>query len=218
MQCGPVRHRLTRSEQVETATRRVLITRDTGFDPSATPRRSGHPGDPRRGRRRRRPHATYRDRRRRGADREPLPAVLTERREHLGAIAELLEAATDRIVVLHGGMGVKARRRADEMLASDGPRVVLATGRYIGEGFDDPRPAGHALARDANRVEGHDDAVRLCACTATTTPSTRSASSTTSTTPFPRPAACTQSASAPTQASATRPADGPQVPARRAGR
>src|SRR5882724_10485529 len=25
------------------------------------------------------------------------------------------------------------------MLASDGPRVVLATGRYIGEGFDDPR-------------------------------------------------------------------------------
>jgi superfamily II DNA or RNA helicase len=65
--------------------------------------------------------------------------VLTERREHLDAIAELLKAETDRVAVLHGGMGVKARRRADEMLSSDGPRVVLATGRYIGEGFDDPR-------------------------------------------------------------------------------
>lgn len=36
-------------------------------------------------------------------------------------------------------MGVRARRRAHDMLASDGPRVLLATGRYIGEGFDDPR-------------------------------------------------------------------------------
>ncbi len=67
------------------------------------------------------------------------PLVLTERRDHLDAIAELLEAETDRIVVPHGGMGVKARRRAGDILCSDGPRVVLATGRYIGEGFDDPR-------------------------------------------------------------------------------
>ena len=36
-------------------------------------------------------------------------------------------------------MGVRARRRADELLANGEPRVVLATGRYIGEGFDDPR-------------------------------------------------------------------------------
>ncbi len=67
------------------------------------------------------------------------PLVLTERREHLDAIAEILTAKTPRIIVLHGGMGVRARRRADELLASEGPRVVLATGRYIGEGFDDPR-------------------------------------------------------------------------------
>ena len=37
MQCGPVRHTLTRSEQIETATRRVLVTRDSGFDPSQLP-------------------------------------------------------------------------------------------------------------------------------------------------------------------------------------
>ena len=36
-------------------------------------------------------------------------------------------------------MGARARRHADELLASTEPRVVLATGRYIGEGFDDPR-------------------------------------------------------------------------------
>lgn len=48
------------------------------------------------------------------------PLVLTERREHLDAIAELLAAETDRVVVLHGGMGVRAQRRADDMLTSDG--------------------------------------------------------------------------------------------------
>ena len=67
------------------------------------------------------------------------PLVLTERREHLDAIAEILTAETPRIVVVHGAMGVRARRRADALLASEGPRAVLATGRYIGEGFDDPR-------------------------------------------------------------------------------
>jgi superfamily II DNA or RNA helicase len=36
-------------------------------------------------------------------------------------------------------MGARARRRADALLATDAPRIVLATGRYIGEGFDDPR-------------------------------------------------------------------------------
>ena len=36
-------------------------------------------------------------------------------------------------------MGVRARRHADELLAGTDLRVVLATGRYIGEGFDEPR-------------------------------------------------------------------------------
>jgi superfamily II DNA or RNA helicase len=67
------------------------------------------------------------------------PLVLTERREHLDALAELVAADTDRVAVLHGGIGKRARRQVDELLASPGPRAVLATGRYIGEGFDDPR-------------------------------------------------------------------------------
>jgi len=139
MQCGPVRHTLTRSEQGETATRRVLITRDSRFDPAQLP------VDP--GIQEILSAVAADDTRTRQIATDVLgelvagryPLVLTERREHLGAIAELLEAATDRFVVLHGGMGVRARRLAQDMLSSQGPRVVLATGRYIGEGFDDPR-------------------------------------------------------------------------------
>lgn len=139
MQCGAVRHALTQSEQVETATRRVLITRDSGFDPGQLPVDPGIQeiltavaADG--GRTRRIAADAVAEL---GEGRFPL--VLTERREHLTAMAELLNAETDRIVMPHGGLGIKARRRADEMLSSVGPRAVLATGRYIGEGLDDPR-------------------------------------------------------------------------------
>jgi len=67
------------------------------------------------------------------------PLVLTERRAQLDALVKLLEPSVARLVVLHGGMGVRARRHADEVLAGGEQRVVLATGPYIGEGFDDPR-------------------------------------------------------------------------------
>jgi superfamily II DNA or RNA helicase len=139
MQCGPVRHTLKHAEQIETATRRVLVTRDSRFDPAGLPVDPGIQeilsavaADATRTRRIATDAATELSEGR-------YPLVLTERREHLDAIAELVASETERIVVLHGGMGVRARRHAHEMLATDGPRVVLATGRYIGEGFDDPR-------------------------------------------------------------------------------
>jgi hypothetical protein len=46
------------------------------------------------------------------------------------------------LVVLQGGMTPSERREATARLAGipeDEPRLVLATGRYIGEGFDDAR-------------------------------------------------------------------------------
>ena len=46
------------------------------------------------------------------------------------------------MVVLRGGMGVKQRRAVEEQLRSipdTEKRIILATGRYIGEGFDDTR-------------------------------------------------------------------------------
>jgi superfamily II DNA or RNA helicase len=70
------------------------------------------------------------------------PVVLTERRDHLQLLEELLRPLTENLVVLTGGMGVKDRRQRLEHLRSvpEGePRVLLATGRYLGEGFDDAR-------------------------------------------------------------------------------
>jgi len=70
------------------------------------------------------------------------PVVLTERREHLDLLADRLEPHVRHLVVLRGGMGIKQRRAVAEQLASiphDEERVLLATGRYLGEGFDDPR-------------------------------------------------------------------------------
>jgi superfamily II DNA or RNA helicase len=37
-------------------------------------------------------------------------------------------------------MGRKQRKQAmDQLTSSNGPRIIIATGRYIGEGFDDPK-------------------------------------------------------------------------------
>jgi len=70
------------------------------------------------------------------------PIVLTERREHLDLLAESLRNAAKNLVVLHGGMSAKERRETAERLSAisrNEERLMLATGRYIGEGFDDPR-------------------------------------------------------------------------------
>jgi superfamily II DNA/RNA helicase len=64
------------------------------------------------------------------------PIVLTERRDHLEFFAAKLRHFARHLVVLHGGMGVKERRRAQEQLASipsHEERLILPTGRYIGE-------------------------------------------------------------------------------------
>jgi superfamily II DNA or RNA helicase len=69
------------------------------------------------------------------------PLVLTHRTDHLERLALGL-SSIEHVVILKGGMGKKQRRAAAEKLASipDGvPRVILATGSYIGEGFDDSR-------------------------------------------------------------------------------
>ena len=70
------------------------------------------------------------------------PIVLTERKDHLEYLAAQLGKLVRHLVVLHGGMGKKERREVKERLGAipDGQeRLVLATGRYIGEGFDDSR-------------------------------------------------------------------------------
>jgi superfamily II DNA or RNA helicase len=70
------------------------------------------------------------------------PLLLTERTDHLEILSEKLVRRVPNIFVMKGGMGKKQRDAlAYEIGAvADGqPRVILATGRYIGEGFDDAR-------------------------------------------------------------------------------
>jgi len=70
------------------------------------------------------------------------PILLTERKEHLDYFATRLARVARHLVVLQGGMGAKAHRAVQAQLAAipvSEERLVLATGRYIGEGFDDAR-------------------------------------------------------------------------------
>src|SRR4051812_22316964 len=70
------------------------------------------------------------------------PLLLTESTDHLELLFEKLVRRVPNIFVMKGGMGKKQRDAlASEISAVAGgqPRVILATGRYIGEGFDDAR-------------------------------------------------------------------------------
>jgi superfamily II DNA or RNA helicase len=67
--------------------------------------------------------------------------VLTERTEHLDSINQNLAGVVDRLFVLHGRMPKKQRTQIIQALSElspDAPRVLLATGKLVGEGFDHP--------------------------------------------------------------------------------
>jgi superfamily II DNA or RNA helicase/very-short-patch-repair endonuclease len=70
------------------------------------------------------------------------PVVLTERTEHLDLLVDALSSQIGNLIVLQGGMGKKQLKAVMDKLTAvpeDEPRVLLATGRYLGEGFDDSR-------------------------------------------------------------------------------
>ncbi|WP_443112493.1 DEAD/DEAH box helicase family protein [Dehalobacter sp. DCM] len=70
------------------------------------------------------------------------PIILTERTAHVELIANQLSEALPNVVELIGGMSTKERRSALEKLASIPANeniVIVATGRFVGEGFDEPR-------------------------------------------------------------------------------
>jgi len=70
------------------------------------------------------------------------PVVLTERNEHLDRLEAQLVGKIPHVVALRARMGKKQRRAVAVLLASTAHgegRVIVATGKYIGEGFDDSR-------------------------------------------------------------------------------
>lgn len=70
------------------------------------------------------------------------PIVLTERREHLDRLEKMLSPHVRYLIALRGGMNRKELSALADRLNTVPDceeRVLLATGRYIGEGFDDAR-------------------------------------------------------------------------------
>jgi superfamily II DNA or RNA helicase len=68
--------------------------------------------------------------------------VLTERKEHIEFLAEMMADKRIKVVELHGGISTKQRQERIALLSNelsnDEPTVILATGKYVGEGFDLP--------------------------------------------------------------------------------
>jgi superfamily II DNA or RNA helicase len=67
--------------------------------------------------------------------------VLTQWTEHLDALVAMLEHGGLAPLVLKGGLGKKARAAVIEQLNADdipSGQLLLATGSYLGEGFDSP--------------------------------------------------------------------------------
>jgi superfamily II DNA or RNA helicase/very-short-patch-repair endonuclease len=146
MQCGPVRYRVDAKAQAALRPfAHTVIVRPTGFQSKRGPdpdRRSEFlslsrelVGDEERNR-------LICDDVIRVVRDSRSPLVLTERNQHLEALAERLSGKVRNVVVLRGGVGKREAEGVKERLAQiplDEERVLLATGKYIGEGFDDPR-------------------------------------------------------------------------------
>jgi superfamily II DNA or RNA helicase len=143
MQLGPVRFSVDAKSQ---AARRPfdhkLIVRETGVMPLGVPQTAGIQdiysalvSDTRRN------DIIFDDIVRALEEKRP-PILLTERREHLDHFAQRLKPFTRHLIVLRGGMKTSERKEVFERLTSipeDEERLLLATGKYIGEGFDDAR-------------------------------------------------------------------------------
>lgn len=70
------------------------------------------------------------------------PVVLTDRKEQLDHLFPLLKDGVRHVITLTGGKGRREMRMIREEMAAipdSESRVILATGSYLGEGFDDAR-------------------------------------------------------------------------------
>ena len=145
MQCGPVRHRVdARVQAAERGIRHRVRDRSTKFELPPSLSSVERPSIP----------AIYaalaQDSERndlifddvlKSLEAKRSPVVLTERKDHLDYLRQRFSPFVKNLVVLRGGMSAGDRKMADVAMrvSDDQERLILATGRYIGEGFDDAR-------------------------------------------------------------------------------
>lgn len=76
------------------------------------------------------------------AEEKRSPLLISERRVHVDLFDEQFSPLINNVIVFRGGMGRKQRQELYEKLTSipdSEERLLIATGRYLGEGFDDAR-------------------------------------------------------------------------------
>ena len=140
MQCGPIRYRVDAKEQAEKrAFEHYLIPRFTSFrniaDDNITSLYKKLMYDEMRNSLIVKDVIT-------AIDSGRTPIILTERREHVALLAELLLGHCDNLIQIIGTTSAKIRRETLEQLEripENESLIVIATGRYVGEGFDYPR-------------------------------------------------------------------------------
>lgn len=146
MQCGPIRHRVNAKAQAATRPfEHYALVRPTSFRPMREPESD----------KRVEFQSLYRELIADDVRNQQIcedvveslttgrsPLLLTERNDHLDALERQLSRATEHVVALRAGLGKRQQRAIEERLAAippTAPRVILATGKYVGEGFDEPR-------------------------------------------------------------------------------
>lgn len=70
------------------------------------------------------------------------PIIISERMSHINTLAELLKDSADNVVILSGQGSSKVKNGLIEHIRSipdNQTLIILATGKYVGEGFDYPR-------------------------------------------------------------------------------
>ncbi len=70
------------------------------------------------------------------------PIILTERKEHANMLRELLTGKCKNVIMLTGAASTKEKRESIQNLNAIPAKeqlIVIATGKYVGEGFDYPR-------------------------------------------------------------------------------
>lgn len=70
------------------------------------------------------------------------PIIISERTSHLETLYEMLKNFADHVIILSGKGTAKAKKDLLEQIKSipkNESVILLATGKYVGEGFDEPR-------------------------------------------------------------------------------
>ena len=146
MQCGPLRHRVdAKAAAAERPFEHTVFVRPTDFQPVEPPE-----ADQRRYFQKLYRELLSSDRRNDMICRDVIknvregrsPLVLTERREHIDRLYTRLKTEVQHTIVLKGNTGARETKEQADLLEAIPPnesRVVIATGKYVGEGFDDPR-------------------------------------------------------------------------------